>query len=79
MKYAESSSTANPSFPDALMASDFAMNQLPKNSLNGESGIGTVSAVPGGTATSATDGFWYIKATGRAGAYSDGSIDTGGW
>jgi type IV pilus assembly protein PilE len=79
MKYAESSGTTNPSFPSSLVASDFATNQLPLNKLNDRSGIATVASAPSGTATNTADGFWYIVATGRAGAYSDGTTDTGGW
>jgi MSHA pilin protein MshB len=79
MKYAESAGTSNPSFPSSLTASDFAANQLPLNKLNDNSGIATVLSAPSGTATSAGDGFWYIVETGRAGAYSDGTVDTSSW
>ena len=68
-----------PAFPAALTAANFADGRVPVNALTGQDGIATVAASPGGTATSATDGFWYIQATGVVGAYSDGTVDTTGW
>jgi MSHA pilin protein MshA len=74
IKYAESAVSGTPAFPASLTAADFANNQLPVNKCNGLSGIGTVAAAPAGTATSASNGFWYIVATGQAGAYANSSI-----
>jgi MSHA pilin protein MshA len=79
IKYAENAATGGAAYPAALVAADFANNKLPMNKLNGNDGIGTVAAAPGGTATSATNGFWYIVASGEAGAYSDGTEDTSTW
>lgn len=79
IKYAENAASGSVAYPAALAATDFANNKLPMNKLTGNDAIGTVAAAPGGTATSATDGFWYIVATGEAGAYSDGTEDTSTW
>lgn len=79
IKYAENAASGSAAYPAALAATDFANNKLPTNKLNGNDVIGTVAAAPGGTATSATDGFWYIVASGEAGAYSDGTVDTSSW
>ncbi len=80
LKLAEASANSLPPvFPSSLAASDFANQQLPKNELTGIRGVTTVASAPSGTATSGSNGFWYIQATGQAGAYSDGSVDTSGW
>lgn len=77
--YGQSTSSANPGFPSSLTAAHFATNQLPKNTLTGKTGITAVTSPPAGTATDATNGFWYIVASGYAGAYSDGAVDTSSW
>ena len=79
IEYANNAAGGAAAFPAALTAANFADNRLPSNQLNGNSGIGTVAAAPAGTATSATNGFWYIVATGQSGAYSDGTVDTSTW
>ena len=79
IKYAENAATATAAYPASLVAGDFANNKLPTNKLSGQDGIGTVAAIVGGTVTSATNGFWYIVATGESGAYSDGTEDTSTW
>jgi MSHA pilin protein MshA len=77
VKYAENAAAGTAVFPSSLTAADFADNRLPINKLNGNNTIVTVDAAPRGTATNG--GFWYIVATGQAGAYSDGTIDTSGY
>jgi len=77
IQYAESAVGGAAVFPDSLGAADFANNRLPVNKLNGLHTILTVGAAPGGTASDG--GFWYIMATGQAGAYSDGTVDTSGY
>jgi MSHA pilin protein MshA len=70
------------SFPTVLAASDFAAAELPRNALNGTVGVTGLSATVSGTATNSSIGFWYISGTstntlwGRAGAYSDGTVNT---
>ena len=78
MQYAENAAAGNAAFPSSLDASDFE-GGLPTNQVTGNTGVGTVVAAPGGTATHATNGFWYIVANGNSGAYSDGTVDTGSW
>ncbi len=79
IKYAENAAGGSAVYPAALAATDFANSTLPTNKLNGQDGAGTVGADPGGTATSNSDGFWYVVSTGEAGAYSDGTVDTSTW
>ena len=80
MAYGDSiASGGAPAFPASITVAQFADGRLPVNKVTGNDGVTVVAAAPGGTATSATDGFWYIQATGVVGAYSDGSVDTSGW
>jgi len=76
IKYAENASTGSAVYPASLTANDFANAKLPTNKISNNSGIGVVAAAPAGTATHATNGFWFIVATGAAGAYSEGTTDT---
>jgi MSHA pilin protein MshA len=69
------------SYPTALLATDFAGGDLPKNALSGTSGVTALTATTTGTATNANAGYWYVSLTssadyGKAGAYSDGSVNT---
>ena len=68
-----------PAFPASITGADFADGVLPRNAVTGNVGISNVAASPGGTATHPVHGFWYIQATGVAGAYSDGTVDASGW
>lgn len=79
VEYAQNAANGNAAFPAALTSANFANGQEPVNSLTGQNGVGVVAAAPLGTATSNADGFWYIVATGVAGAYSDGTVDTSTW
>ena len=79
MKYSDNAMAGNAVYPSAVFASDFESNKLPMNHLTNKCGINSVAASPGGTATHATDGFWFIVANGQAGAYSDGTEDTSNW
>jgi len=72
--YSENALAGSPSFPSSLDATDFGGANIPINKCNGNLGISTVSSVPGGTSVSATDGFWYVVATGEAGAYANPAI-----
>lgn len=78
--YAKSatSTSSTATFPSAITTALFADSLIPKNPLNNSTSVGAVLAAPAGTATS-TDGWWYISASGRAGAYSDGTQDTSAW
>jgi prepilin-type N-terminal cleavage/methylation domain-containing protein len=80
---------ATASYPTSLAASDFAGGDLPRNSLPAAAlnGVTALSVTTTGTATSpGTPGFWYVSTSnagtpagadyGKAGAYSDGTIDT---
>jgi len=79
VEYAQNAANGAAAFPAALTSANFANGQEPSNSLTGQDGVGVVAAAPAGTATHASDGFWYIVATGVAGAYSDGTVDTSAW
>ncbi len=79
VEYAQAAANGSAAFPAALGAASFANGTEPKNSLTGEDGVAAVAAAPAGTATDADNGFWYIVATGVAGAYSDGTVDTSTW
>ena len=68
------------SYPATLTGVDFSDGQVPKNALSGNAGVTAIGGtIPSGTATSAS-GFWYVTAAttdnGRAGAYSDGTVNT---
>ena len=76
-KYAESATGgATASFPTSVAATDFAGDVAPKNVLNTFSGVTATASAPAGTDTHASVGFWYITATGIAGAFSDGTVNT---
>jgi MSHA pilin protein MshA len=77
IKYAESATTGAAAFPAALAGTDFAGDQFPINKCSGVTGVTAVAAAPAGTATNAAAGFWYIVATGVAGAYSNGGTPAG--
>ena len=79
IEYANNAANGNAVFPASITAANFADNNLPDNKLTGNEVVSAVGAAPGGTATHATNGFWYIIATGQAGAYSDGTVDTSTW
>ena len=70
------------SYPGSLATSDFAAAELPKNTLNGLSGVTGLTETVTGTATSTDAGFWYVSGPtssanyGKAGAYSDGTVNT---
>ena len=78
IKYAESATTAGTaSFPASLGAADFANGQAPINKCSGISGVETIAAAPAGTTADADAGFWYIVATGVAGAYANSGAPAG--
>lgn len=76
ISYAQSITTGTATYPSSITTSLFADSQIPKNSLNNHTSAGNVTSAPAGTGTSATNGWWYITASGRVGAYSDGTVDT---
>ncbi|MDP2921878.1 MAG: prepilin-type N-terminal cleavage/methylation domain-containing protein [Candidatus Omnitrophota bacterium] len=76
--YAKSATSGTVAFPSAITTALFADSLVPRNPMNNSTSVGVVAAAPAGTATSA-DGWWYISASGRAGAYSDGTQDTSTW
>lgn len=62
-------------------SSYFADAQAPANAVNAASGVEAVAATQAGTAQSASFGFWYVSLStnanyGKAGAYSDGVVNT---
>lgn len=79
ISYAQSITTGTATYPSSVTTSLFADSQIPENPLNSLTSVGNVTAAPAGTGTSATDGWWYITASGRVGAYSDGTVDAGGF
>lgn len=76
--YAKSATSGTAAFPSAVTTGLFADSLIPKNPLNNSTSVGAVAVAPSASATSA-DGWWYISASGRAGAYSDGTQDTSSW
>ena len=71
------------SYPTSLSSTDFAGGDLPKNSLpnTATTGVTGLTATTTGTATNANAGFWYVSLSssadyGKAGAYSDGTVNT---
>lgn len=82
IEYAKSATGgAAASYPSSVTGTNFADGQEPKNALTGNTGVTVTTAIPGGTATNAR-GFWYIQtgaSAGRAGAFSDGTVDTSGY
>jgi len=80
IEYAKSatSTSGTAAFPSSIGTTNFADSLIPKNALNNSTSVGVVTVAPAGTAT-ATDGWWYISASGRVGAYSDGTQDASGW
>ena len=84
LRYAASATGgANATFPASLVSTDFAANTPPYNALNSTSGVTALSQTVGGTATNAGAGFWYITSAssdyGKAGAYSNGTVNTSTW
>lgn len=78
IEYAKNATSGAASFPSAITTALFADERIPMNKLNDATGVTAVAAAPSGTATSAS-GWWYISASGKAGAYSDGTINTSAW
>nr|MBU1328606.1 prepilin-type N-terminal cleavage/methylation domain-containing protein [Candidatus Omnitrophota bacterium] len=76
--YAQNATSGTASFPTAVTTDIFADSTIPTNKLNSATSVATVTVAPSGTATSAS-GWWYITASGRVGAYSDGTQDTSAW
>ncbi len=78
IEYAKTATSGTASFPAAITTDFFADERIPANKLNDSTSVGAVVGAPSGTATSA-NGWWYIAASGKAGAYSDGTEDTSTW
>lgn len=78
IEYAKNATSGTASFPSAITTALFADGRIPTNKLNDATGVAAVGSVPSGTATSAS-GWWYISASGKAGAYSDGTKNTSAW
>lgn len=78
IQYAQSATSGTAAFPTAITTALFADERIPVNKLNDSTSVGAVGAAPGGTATS-VNGWWYISASGKVGAYSDGTEDTSTW
>jgi prepilin-type N-terminal cleavage/methylation domain-containing protein len=78
IQYAKNATSGIASFPTGITTDLFADELIPANKLNNSTSVATVTAAPAGTATSAS-GWWYITASGRVGAYSDGTQDTSAW
>jgi prepilin-type N-terminal cleavage/methylation domain-containing protein len=79
IEYAKSATGgAAASYPATVDGTNFADGQEPKNSVSANTGVTVTTAIPAGTATNAR-GFWYIQtgaSAGRAGAFSDGTVNT---
>jgi prepilin-type N-terminal cleavage/methylation domain-containing protein len=79
IQYAKSATSGSASFPSTITTDIFADSRIPKNELNGYTATAATTADPGSTPTSASAGWWYISASGRVGAYSDGTVETSDW
>lgn len=81
IEYAKSatSTSGTVAFPSSIAATNFADGLIPKNALNNSTSIGVVTVAPSPGTSTSTDGWWYISASGRVGAYSDGTQDASGW
>jgi MSHA pilin protein MshA len=79
IQYAKSATAGSAAFPSSITTDYFADARLPKNELNGYTATTATTAVPSGTASSASAGWWYISSSGQAGAFSDGTVDTSDW
>ena len=82
IRYAASATGgATASYPASLTSADFAGGDVPQNALSGNSGVAALTAsVTTGNLTG-TSGFWFVSSNngnqyGKAGAYSDGTVDT---
>jgi MSHA pilin protein MshA len=78
IQYAKNATSGIASFPTGVTTELFADELIPVNKLNNSTSVGNVTTAPSGTVTS-TNGWWYITASGRVGAYSDGIQDTSAW
>ena len=82
VKYAESATAGGAAaFPSTLTTDLFVGGVFPTNKVSGNTNIVVTAAVPTGTDTNAA-GWWYISSGasgGRAGAFSDGTVDTSGY
>lgn len=78
IEYAKNATSGTASFPTAITTDLFADERIPTNKLNDATAVAATAAAPAGTATS-TSGWWYISASGKAGAYSDGTVNTATW
>ena len=78
IEYAKTATSGTAAFPSAITTDLFADERIPTNKLNDATAVAAVTAVPAGTTTSAS-GWWYISASGKAGAYSDGTENTAAW
>jgi hypothetical protein len=82
IEYARSATGgAAASYPASIDGTNFADGQEPRNAITGNTGVTVTTGIPAGNDTSSR-GFWYIQtgaSAGRAGAFSDGTIDTSGY
>lgn len=80
IKYAQSATGGGAAaYPASVTGTDFAENKEPLNQLSSKTGITVTTGIPAATGTHGTNGFWYIQtgaSAGRAGAFSDGTVDT---
>lgn len=79
IQYAKSATSGSASFPSTITTDYFADSRLPKNELNTYTATTLTSADPGSKPTSGSAGWWYISASGRVGAFSDGTVETSDW
>ena len=78
IEYARSATGGNAaSYPTTLTTANFADNQLPLNPLVNVRAITTTASVPtGANMTSATNGYWFITSSVRAGAFVDNTASS---
>jgi prepilin-type N-terminal cleavage/methylation domain-containing protein len=82
LKYAERlAKGTSPYYPVTIVAGDFFDGKIPGNPLLSANTnvVVTVASAPASTATSTSAGWWYIMTSMQAGAYSDGTQNTGSW
>ncbi|HTL70513.1 MAG TPA: prepilin-type N-terminal cleavage/methylation domain-containing protein [Candidatus Eisenbacteria bacterium] len=82
IRYAQSATGgAAASYPASITGTDFADGNEPTNAISNNTGVTTTTAIPATNATNA-NGFWFIQSgasAGRAGAFSDGTVNTGNY
>lgn len=82
LKYSSNLVGGTTTYPSTIEGSDFFDGRSPLNRINTQSAVSIVAATQAGTAQNAAAGWWYVSTgsdAGRAGAYSNGTVNTSAW